>query len=110
MAVMNIKMLADLILKLSPIILDASQLVKKWRKREIPEIGEIPSREDLPARIDRLEKNLELQSKLNEEFVSEMQILKPALEGIQRSIRILYRLVLLAFGLALVSVILLLLK
>ena len=101
---MQVKTLAGLILKLSPIVLDASQLIRKWRRKEGP------APEDLPARIERLEKNLELQSKLNEEFLAEMQILKPALEGIQRSIRLLFFFALLACSLALLSVLLMFLR
>jgi hypothetical protein len=47
-------------------------------------------------RMERLEKNLELQSGLNEQFIAEMQVLKPALEGIQKSIKIVFSLALFA--------------
>jgi hypothetical protein len=96
---MTAKVLARLILKLSPIIIDATQIVRKWRKK-----GDVPI-EGLPSRVERLEKNMELQSNLNEQFIAEMQLLKPALEGIHKSIRLIFYLALLACVLSLVALV-----
>jgi hypothetical protein len=102
-AVITAKILARLILKLSPIIIDATQIVRKWVKK-----GDTPM--DIPSRVERLEKNMELQSNLNEQFINEMQVLKPALEGIHRSIKLVFYLALLAFVLSLVALVLQLIK
>jgi hypothetical protein len=100
-ALMTAKVLARLILKLSPIIIDATQIVRKWRKKgDMPVAG-------LPSRVDRLEKNMELQSNLNDQFIAEMQVLKPALEGIHKSIKLIFYLALLACVLSLVALVLL---
>ncbi len=103
-ALMTAKVLARLILKLSPIIIDATQIVRKWRKK-----GDMPM-EGLPSRVDRLEKNMELQSNLNEQFIAEMQVLKPAFEGIHRSIKFIFYFALLACALSLVALVLLFFK
>jgi hypothetical protein len=66
--------------------------------------------EGLPSRVERMEKNMELQSNLNEQFIAEMQVLKPALEGIHKSIKLIFYLALFAFVLALVALILQLFK
>src|SRR5512143_708163 len=100
-ALMTAKMLARLILKLSPIIIDATQSVRRWRKK-----GAVPM-EGLPSRVERLEKNMELQSNLNEQFIAEMQILKPALEGIHKSLKLIFYIALLACVLSLVALVLL---
>jgi hypothetical protein len=103
-AMMTAKVLARLILKLSPIIIDATQIVRKWRKKgDMPVAG-------LPSRVDRLEKNMELQSNLNDQFIAEMQVLKPALEGIHKSIKLIFYLALLACVLSLVALVLLFFK
>lgn len=103
-ALMTAKMLARLILKLSPIIIDATQSVRRWRKK-----GDVPM-EGLPSRVERLEKNMELQSNLNEQFIAEMQILKPALEGIHKSLKLIFYIALLACVLSLVALVLLFFK
>ncbi len=104
MAVLSAKALAHLIVRLTPLLIEASQSVKKWMKKE-----DIP-KGDIPARLERLEKNLELQEDLNEQFVAEMEIVKPALEQINRSIRYVLYIALLACLLSVGSVVLILLK
>ena len=95
------KVLARLILQLSPIIIDATRIAKGWKKKE-----DLP-KEDLPSRVERLERNLELQSDLNEQFLAEMQVLKPALEGIHTSVKIVFSVALFACVLSLAALILL---
>jgi hypothetical protein len=84
------KVLARIILGLSPIIMDATGIIGKWKKKENA------SQEELPTRIERLEKNMELQADLNEQFLAEMRAVKPALEGIQRSLKLVFFLALFA--------------
>ncbi|HUI68512.1 MAG TPA: hypothetical protein VL087_09960 [Nitrospirota bacterium] len=98
------KILARLILKLSPLIIDSTQIVRKWRKK-----GDVPI-EDLPSRVERLEKNMDLQSNLNEQFITEMQVLKPALEGIYTSMKLVFYLALFACVFSLVALVLHFLK
>ena len=98
--VMTAKVLARLILKLSPLIISATQIVKKWRKK-----GDVPM-EDLPSRVERLEKNMELQSNLNEQFITEMKVLNPAFEEIHTSLKLVFYLALLACVFSLASLVL----
>lgn len=102
--VMTAKVLARLIMMLSPLIIDATQIVRKWRKK-----GDVPI-EDLPSRVERLEKNMELQSNLNEQFITEMKVLKLALEGIHASIKLVFYLALLACVFSFVALVLQFLK
>jgi hypothetical protein len=102
--VMTAKVLARLILKLSPLIIDTTQIVRKWRKK-----GDVPM-EDLPTRVELLEKNMELQSSLNEQFITEMQVLKPVLEEIHTSIKLVFYLALLASVFSLIALVLRFLK
>jgi hypothetical protein len=102
--VLTAKVLARLILKLSPLIIDATQTIRKWKKK-----GDVPI-EDMPSRLERLEKNMELQSNLNEQFITEMQVLKSALEGIHISIKLVFYLALLACVFSLVALVLHFLK
>lgn len=98
------KVLAQIILRLSPIIIDATRIVGKWTKKENA------PKEDLPSRVERLEKNMELQSDLNEQFLAEMRVLKPALEGIEKSLKLVFYLALFACLLSLIAVVLMLFK
>ncbi|HTP04187.1 MAG TPA: hypothetical protein VMM54_03405 [Nitrospirota bacterium] len=98
------KVLARLILRLSPLIIDATQTVRKWRKK-----GDVPI-EDIPSRVERLEKNMDLQSNLNEQFITDMQVLKSALEEIHTSIKFVFYLALLACVFSLVALVLHFLK
>ena len=104
MALLSAKALAHLIVRLAPIVIEASQSAKKWIKKE-----DIP-KGDIPARLESLEKKLELQAGLNEQFVAEMDIVKPALEQINRSMRHVIYIALLACLLSLVSLVLIFLK
>jgi hypothetical protein len=98
------KVLARLILQLSPIIIDATRIAKGWKsKKDLPE-------EDLTSRLGRLEKNLELQSDLNEQFIAEMRVLKPALEGMHKSLKIVFSLALLACVLSLTALLVMFFK
>jgi len=102
--ILSAKALARLILRLSPIIIDATRIARKWMKK-----GDLPT-EDIPSRVKRLEKNMELQLNLNEQFINEMQVLKPVIEGLHSSIKLIFYLALLACLIALVALILLLFK
>ncbi len=94
------KVLGRLILQLSPIIADYADTIKKWRKKE-----DVQNREDVSARIERLEKNMELQSRMNEQFVAEMKVLKPVIEAFSKSLKIVFSLSLIAIGFSLVTLI-----
>jgi hypothetical protein len=98
------KVLAQIILRLSPIIIDATRIVGKWTKKENLPKG------DLPSRVELLERNMELQSDLNEQFIAEMRVLKPALEGIEKSLKLVFYLALFACLLSLVSLVLMFFK
>jgi hypothetical protein len=98
------KVLTRLIVQLSPIIIDATRIAQGWKKKK-----DLP-KEDLSSRVARVENNLDLQSDLNEKFLAEMQVLKPALEGIHKSIKIVFSLALFACALSLTVLLLLLFK
>ncbi len=94
------KMLGRLVLQLSPIIAEYTDTIKKWKKRE-----DLQSGEDAPSRIDRLEKNMELQARLNEQFIAEMKVLKPVIEALNKSFKILFSFSLIAILFSLVALI-----
>jgi len=71
--------------------------------------GDLP-RDDIPSRVKRLEKNMELQLSLNEQFINEMHILKPVIEGLHTSIKLIFYLALFACLIAIVALVLLLFK
>ena len=98
------KALTELIIKLGPIVLDVSQMLRKWIRKEGA------SREDVLPRVQRIEQNLELQAQLNERFLSEMKMLQPASESILRSLRTLSVLVIIAAVMAFSALVLVLLK
>jgi hypothetical protein len=98
------KAAARIIRGLSPIVIDAARATRTWKKK-----GD-PSTEDLSSQVARLEKELELQSHLNEQYRDELHLLKAVLEGTQRSIRLVFSLALLACLLASAALVLLFLK
>ncbi len=100
MAFITGKALTALILGLGPIALDVSQLIRQWMKKE-----SVP-KDDIPSRLHRIEKNMEVQSQLNEQYFSEMRILKPALEGMQKSLKLLFLMALAACILSLAAIVL----
>lgn len=65
---------------------------------------------DLSGRLDGLEKNVERQSELNEQLISQMELLRPVLEGVQRSLRFLYLIAIVGCILSLVALALVLSK
>jgi len=103
-AMMTAKVLARLILKLSPIIIDATQIARKWMKK-----GDLPM-EDIHSRLKRLERKMELQVNMNEQFINEMQVLKPVIDGFYSSIRLIFYLALLACLLSFVVLVVLFFK
>ncbi len=104
MAVLQAKALTELIIKLGPIVLEATQTLRKWINKGAA------GKEDLDSRVRRLEQNLELQAQLNERFIAEMKMLQPASESILRSFRLLVVLMLVIAVMSFAALVLVLLK
>jgi len=62
------------------------------------------------ARLDKLEKAIELQAKLNEQFENQMKIIKTVLEKTQKMLRLFTIISFSALGLAGLAIILLIIK
>lgn len=104
MAVLHAKALTELIIKLGPIVLDATQTLRKWINKGAA------GKDDLDSRVRRLEQNLELQAQLNERFIAEMKMLQPASESILRSLRLLAALMIIIAVMSFAALVLVLLK
>lgn len=104
MALVQAKALAAAIVRLAPIIIEATQLVKKWRKRDSVPAG------DVETRVQRLERNMDLQARLNEQFIAEMKMLGPALESVRRLLRLCAVLALIAGAVSLAALIAVLMR
>ncbi len=75
--------ITEFVVRAGPIVLRAAEIATGIR------IGK-HEKEDFSVRIKDLEENLGKQSQLNTELISQMEMLKPALEGIQKSFRLLF--------------------
>ena len=98
------KALTKLILSLGPIAIDVSQLIRQWMKKDSVR------QNDIPSRLERIEKNMEVQSRLNEQFLSEIHITKPALEGMQKALKLQFMLSLTACILSMFAIIAVMLR
>jgi len=97
------------LLKELPAIINTAGMIAKELKGLS---SQKPSRENLTDsnRLAKLEKAIELQAKLNEQFENQMKIIQTILEKTQKTLRLLIILSFSALGLAVLAIILLIIK
>ena len=91
-----------------PVIVSTAGMIAK----ELKGLSSKSSNQNLrdSDRLDKLEKAVELQAKLNEQFENQMKIIQTILEKTQKTLRSLILLSFSAVGLAVLAIILLIIK
>jgi hypothetical protein len=91
-----------------PVIVSTAAMITK----ELKGLSSKSSNQNLrdSDRLDKLEKAMELQAKLNDQFENQMKIIQTILEKTQKTLRSLIFLSISAIGLAVLAIILLIIK
>jgi len=91
-----------------PVIVSTAAMITK----ELKGLSSKSSTQNLrdSDRLDKLEKAMELQAKLNDQFENQMKIIQTILEKTQKTLRLLTILSFSAIGLAVLAIILLIIK
>jgi hypothetical protein len=102
--------IASTIAKIGTIVMTGKDLSDQMRKilRTQERSGKIDS--STLQRVQQLEKAVEMQSQLNGQYNTQMELLKSALENIQKSLRLIWVMLLLSLALSTAAVLMAILK